>query len=158
VEPDLTPDELTAMLAAHLPRLRAATLGVPADVLRTPPAPDPWSAVDVLAHLQECADVWGDSMRRILAEEQPRIRYVSPRSRIGKTEYRGLEFAALLERFVDARSDLLAILRPLPADGWERSGTVTRNGRTAPWTLRDYVQRLATHEADHVGQVERLVG
>ena len=60
--------------------------------LRTPPGPDEWSANEVLAHLRSCADVWGGYIEKILDHDAPKIRAVSPRRWINRTDYREQEF------------------------------------------------------------------
>ena len=47
--------------------------------LHRKPAADAWSAQEILAHLRACAEVWGRSIERMLSEDEPKIRYVSPR-------------------------------------------------------------------------------
>ena len=54
-------------------RLRELAAGVPAETLRTSPAPDEWSANDVLAHLRACSDKWGECATRIVEEDHPRL-------------------------------------------------------------------------------------
>lgn len=52
--------EQTLTLLAETPeRIAILTDGLSPAQLQTRPAPDEWSAVEVLAHLRACADVWG---------------------------------------------------------------------------------------------------
>ena len=60
-------------------QLRELTAGVAAELLRTPPDPDEWSANDVLAHLRACSDRWGEAATRIVEEDDPRLRATNPR-------------------------------------------------------------------------------
>lgn len=152
-----TPEQLLALLKAHPRTLEARTRDLAPEDLRTPPEPDAWSAVDVLAHLQSCSDVWGDYMGRILSQDRPRIRAVSPRTYIRMTDYADREFAPLLRQFVARRRELLATLEPLGPDDWARTAIVTGVGKPYSRTLRDYAERLATHEREHVRQIERIV-
>ena len=46
----------------------------------------------VLAHLRACADVWGNYIRTIIAEDRPQFRAVSPRTWIKQTDYPDLAF------------------------------------------------------------------
>ena len=47
-------------------RIAACTQGVTELRLTTPPAPDAWSARDILAHLRGCAEVWSYSIYAML--------------------------------------------------------------------------------------------
>lgn len=156
-EKPLPPQEVLALLAATPARLAAAAEGVEAGLLRTSPAPDEWSANDVLAHLRSCADVWGECMRRILAEDEPRLRAVNPRTWIERTDYPQLAFRPSVEAFAAQRAELLALLEPLPPEAWARRATVIGAGRPLQRTVHGYAQWLATHERPHVKQVERAV-
>jgi DinB superfamily len=125
--------------------------------LRAAPNPDEWSANNVLAHLRACADVWGNCIMVMIAEDMPTLRAVNPRSWIKKTNYLELEFRPSLHSFTTQRADLLTVLSPLPIDAWERSATVTGAGAVLQRTVLSYAQWLARHERPHVKQVERIV-
>ncbi|HET9016682.1 MAG TPA: DinB family protein [Thermomicrobiaceae bacterium] len=145
------------LLAATPARLATVSDRLTPEQLRTAPAPDEWSAVDVLAHLRSCADVWGDSMRRIVTEDGPTLRAINPRTWIKRTNYRELEFRPSLAAFAAQRAELLAALEHLSPEDWSRSATVTGAGRVLERTVWFYGQWLASHERPHVRQIERLV-
>ncbi len=121
------------------------------------PSPEQWSAGEVLAHLRSCGDVWGGCIRRVLAEPEPTIRAVNPRTFIETTDYARLGFADHLAAFTASRAELLAVLEPLPASGWERRAVVTGAGRPLERTVLSYAAWLASHERPHLRQVERAV-
>lgn len=131
--------------------------GLTAEQLRTPPAPGEWSANDVLAHLRACSDVWGGYIRRILAEDNPAFRAISPRTFIKKTDYPSQDFFSSFQAYADQRADLLSTLEPLSPSGWERSAMVTKSGKQQKRTVHSYVQSLATHERAHLTQIEAIV-
>ena len=118
---------------------------------------EPWSVNDVIAHLRACADVWGGSIERMIAQDHPTIRYVSPRTRMRKKNYSALPFNDNLEAFVSQRSGLLDLLRGLPAESWSRGATFTATTRGREQTVLSYAARLAEHESGHCRQIEELV-
>ena len=67
----VTVEQVLALLGPAPARIAARTDGLMPAHLRTRPAPDEWSTNDVLAHLRACADVWGDCIATILAEDNP---------------------------------------------------------------------------------------
>ena len=152
-----TIEQALTLLAETPPRLATLTEGLTPAQLQTAPSPDEWSANDVLAHLRSCADVWGDSMRRILAEDRPTIRAVNPRAWIERTDYPELEFAPSLRAFTAQRAELLAVLKPLTPDNWLRAATVTGAGSPLQKTVLDYAERMTRHERPHVKQIARIV-
>lgn len=153
----LTSEQVLTLLAATPSRIAALTAGLAPVQLRITPTHDGWSAIDVLAHLCACADVWGNCIVAMIAEDTPTLRAVNPRTWIKKTDYRELEFRPSLRAFATQRADLLAILKPLPPEGWSRAATVTGAGKVLERTVLSYAQWLALHERPHVKQIERLV-
>ena len=153
----LTIEQALPLLEATPPRLAALTDGVTPAQLRTAPGVDEWSANDVLAHLRACADMWGKYIMAMLAEDTPTLRAVNPRTWIEQTNYRELDFRPSLRLFTRQRAELLAVLKPLPADGWSRSAIVTGAGKPLKLTVLSYTQRMARHERPHVKQIERIV-
>jgi hypothetical protein len=155
----MTPIDSTAVLAqlASTPRrIESVTLGLTEKDLTWKPSPDSWSVNEVIAHLRACADVWGGSISKILKEDNPTFRYVSPRTWIRKTNYPNLDFQASFLAFRKQREDLLMILQPLDHEGWLRramvKATTLREG-----TVLSYAQRLADHEAGHCEQIDRIL-
>jgi hypothetical protein len=124
----LTIEQALSQLAATPERITALTSGLTPAQVRMPPGPDEWSANDVLAHLRACADVWGNHIIAIIAEDRPTRHGVNPRSWIKHTDYLELQFRPSLRSFVKQRADLLAILEPLPPKGWSRTATLTGMG------------------------------
>jgi hypothetical protein len=151
------PDELLSLLERSTPRIAAATKDVAAARLQTVPDGDEWSPNDVLAHMRSCADVWGDSIRTILAEDEPTIRAISPRTWIKDTNYTALTFRPSFRAFAKQRVGLLDVLRPLPPTAWSRGARVTGAGKPLHLTVHRYVARLAVHERSHVRQIERML-
>ena len=148
---------MLTLLAATPPRLAALTAGVAPAHLETVPTPEGWSATEVLAHLRACADVWGNCIMAMLAEERPTLRAVNPRTWIKQTDYLEWAFGPSLRAFATQRAELLAVLDRLPLEGWSRAATVTGAGTVLERTVRFYAQWLVLHERPHVKQVERIL-
>jgi hypothetical protein len=125
--------------------------------LRTAPEEGEWTAVEILAHLRACADVWGGCMATILAEDQPTIRAINPTTWIKQTNYPDLEFQPSFQAFTTQRAELLALLESLAPDDWMREATVTGAGKPLQRTVKFYAQWLAKHERSHLKQFRQLV-
>ena len=115
------------------------------------------SAQEIVAHLRACAEVWGRSINRMLAEDHPTIRYVSPRGWIRKTNYLQVSFCDTLQAFSQERVVLVRTLSKLTANDWVRGATFTGTtlGRNA--TILSYATRIAEHEVRHLDQLRRTV-
>ncbi len=153
----LTIEQVLTLLAETPPRIAALTTGLAPAQLHTAPNHDGWSANDVLAHLRACADVWGNCIATMIAQDTPTLRAVNPLTWIKKTDYPELEFRPSLRSFASQRADLLAVLEPLRHEAWSRAATVTGAGKVLERTVLFYAQCLARHERQHVKQVERIV-
>src|SRR5262245_13628457 len=74
-------------LSATPKEIARITRGCTDRQLHRKPEPQAWCAQEIVAHLRACAEVWGRTIERMLAEDHPTIRYVSPRGWIKKTDY-----------------------------------------------------------------------
>ena len=156
-----TASEIQAVLAllSDTPRqIARLARGRSDQQLHRKPEVDAWSAQEIVAHLRACADVWGRSIDRMLTEDHPTIRYVSPRGWIRKTDYLETSFRGSLRAFSQRRVTLLETLRGLDATCWSRRATFTATilGREA--TVLSYATRIADHEVRHLGQLRRTIG
>ncbi|MEQ1891271.1 MAG: DinB family protein [Planctomycetota bacterium] len=125
--------------------------------LQRKPAADAWSARDIVAHLRACAEVWGGSIDRMIREDHPTIRYVSPRGGMKKTDYLEQSFRVSLRAFSETRAGLLETLRELDAPGWSRRATFTGTTLGRDATVLSYARRIADHEVQHLEQLRRTL-
>lgn len=134
-------------------RITNATDGLEAARLQARTQKQPWSINDILAHLRSCADVWGEGIEAMLAEEKPTIPYRHPRQWIRQTDYPDLPFRASFEAFVAQRRKLLKVLKGLSFEEWSRAAII--QGREH--TVFTQVRRMALHEQAHCEQIESLL-
>ena len=152
----LSPVEVVSLLRENPEQISSVTTGLTPTQLRKRPEPDAWSLTDILAHLRACADVWGDCIATMLAEEHSTIRAINPRSWIKRTDYRDLDFAPSFAAFTDQRNNLLARLDALSVEQWERSAIITGAGAPLTRTVHFYAQWLARHERSHMKEIARV--
>lgn len=145
------------LLATAPPRIASLSQHVASSSLYFRPDPNSWSAHDVLAHLRSCADVWGNSISEMITQEQPQLRYISPRSWIRKTDYLELEFQESLKAFASQRRDLLGLLKGLSIKDWSRSAIFTSTTKERKQTVFSYACRIAEHEYKHCVQIETVL-
>lgn len=155
-DPDLSREQILALLRANPAAIAATTAGLDDAALALDPAPGEWSAITILAHLRACSDQWGGACVRIAAEHRPTFRAIGPRSWVRRTDYPALPFSTSFAAFQAQRESLLGLLDPLPPEGWLRSAVVTGAGAPMERTLTWYALGLADHERQHVRQIERL--
>lgn len=144
-------------LASTPVRLKELSRALGAAALAARPAPEEWSATEIVAHLRANADVWGASIQKMIDVDDPTIRYVSPRGVMKKPEYVGRGFEEGLELFSEGRRNLVGMLRSLSPEGWSRRATFTATTRGRDQTVMSYARRIADHEAGHIVQFEDVV-
>ena len=152
----LSVEQILTMLAEGSNRLTRLIADLTPAQLRASPSDGDWSANDVLAHLRACADVWGNCIKTILAQDNPTIRAMNPRTWIDSTDYAQLEFQVSLRAFVRQRKALLKILEPLTPKDWSRTATVTGAGKPLTRTVFFYAHWMASHERPHIKQIARI--
>jgi DinB superfamily len=154
----LTVDEIMTILP-ETPRLIATlTADLTPTELRAAPEVDAWSINDLLAHLRACHDVLGGNMLRILHEDRPTWRAMSPRTWMKQTDYPDWEFVRAFAVFQEQRTQLLSALDPLPAAAWDRTATVQGMlGTTDDKSVRYYGDWMAGHERSHWRQFGQIV-
>jgi len=139
-------------------RIEKAIRGVQTAQLHLRSELEPWSVSDILAHLRACADVWGSRILEMITQDNPTMRYVSPRSWMKKPKYRDEAFEAALESFTQERQKLIKTLADLDKTGWLRRGTFTRTSpRQRDQTVLSYSERIVNHEQPHLDQIETLL-
>lgn len=152
--------EIRAVLTA-LSEMPERIIGVTRDCsegqLHRKPEADAWSAREIVAHLRACAEVWGRSIERMLVEEHPTIRYVSPRGWIRNTDYLQQSFRESLTAFSHRRATLVETLSELNASDWLRCATFTGTTLGREATVLSHARRIADHEARHLEQLQRTV-
>src|SRR5215475_5384940 len=146
-----------SMLAATPRRIASLSREVEISELHFRPHPDSWSANDILAHLRACADVWGKSIVEMITRDHPKLRYISPRSWIRKTDYLELEFRGSLKAFSDQRRELLRVLKGLAIKDWSFFLMFPRPPRGREQTVFSYACRIAEHEDKHCDQIEAVL-
>jgi hypothetical protein len=151
-------DQILTILKETPPRLAKITTGLTPAQLHTAPSVGEWSANEVLAHLRACNEVWGGYyIMAILAQDNPTIKAINPRTWIKNTDYLAQEFRPSLRAFAKQRKRLLAVLEPLPAKDWTRTNTLIGAGKPLQQTLMSHADGLARHERAHLKQIERTL-
>jgi hypothetical protein len=117
-----------------------------------------WSVNDQLAHLRACHDVLGGNMLRIVREDHPSWKGMSPRAWQQQTDYFEWIFAPALEVFRAQRSELLEVLEPLVPEGWERTASVwAPPGVVYEYSTLYYGDWMARHERSHLRHMARIL-
>jgi DinB superfamily len=158
MSPLLAVDEILSILRVTPGRLGELGAGLTPVQREAPPSAGEWSFTEVLAHLRACQDVLGGNIRRIVTEDVPTWRRVSPRTWQRASGYHDWAFEPAFEAFATGRTELLAFLESLPPDAWERTALVTMPaGAHIEQTARFFGDWLAGHEGVHVRALPAMI-
>ena len=139
---DLIPKEIKNQLFDVQPEKLAAS-----------PAEKEWSIVQNLAHIRSCADVWGDTIQKMLIFDNPTIRYQSPRSWPKFKVYSKMEFWDSFLEFESQRQQLLDTLRTLQFNDWQRKSSIKERTHS----IYSQCRRMVNHELVHFYQIKKTI-
>lgn len=155
-ETPLPPTQIVSHLTITIPRITDLIAGLSAAQGQTRPDAEAWSLHELVDHLRACNTVWGKMITRILTEDNPTIRYVSPRTWIRKAGYKEADVHEAFRAFAAERAALLAQLEPLPPEAWHRTATIKAT-KIQPRTVLYYADGMVRHEQAHLTQMEDVV-
>lgn len=148
----MTRHDLIQRYADGPARLKAALARVPTDALQWRPAPDAWSAHEIVVH---CADSEANAMLRIryLAFEKAALIVGYDQAEWARAgEYHAHPLEVALQTVEAVRANTVPLLRRLPESAWSKSGRHTEHDR--PYTAETWLSIYATHLDDHAAQID----
>ena len=126
-----------------------ALAGATDEELDRHPAPEKWSAREIVHHLADSEMTSAVSLRKLLAEDNPSIAGYDQDVLARRLHYdRPIEPS--LEALKAARETTAAILDRMSEEEWSREGTHTEVGR---YTVDTWLGIYAVHAHDHARQI-----
>jgi DinB superfamily len=150
-----SPDERLARLARTPDQLAALLAGRSESALARRPAADAWAPVEIVCHLGDAEELFGQRFQAILTMDDPVLPEVGPGDRWAvERQYRRHDAALALAHFRRRRGESMETLMTLPPDDWQRGGEHPVRGRV---TIDMFVALMAWHDDNHVEQLTRAV-
>jgi len=132
--------------------LRAAWETVPEDAEKWKPAPDKWSAHEVIIHCADSETYAATRIRLLVGEKDPVIVGYDQEAWARAFNYHSQSTDRAL-RTVDAvRSATLPLLRSFTEEDWVKTGRHTESG---PYSASDWLRSYAAHLTGHARQIEK---
>jgi hypothetical protein len=150
----MTDQERKALVAKYKDGYRAvaeALAGAKERELDARPAPNKWTAREIIHHLADSEMTSAIRLRRLLAEDRPTIQGYDQEEFARRLHYER-PHAASLEAFKYARETTAEILDRLTPADWAREGTHTEIGR---YTVDDWMKIYADHAHKHAAQIRK---
>lgn len=114
------------------------------------PKPGQWSIRQIVAHLADAEMVAGMRLRRIIAEDNPRLEAFDQDAWASNLDYARRKPSQSLEMFRRVRAENYELLKDLPEGAFERAGQHEERGRL---TLKHLLQLIAEHAENHAAQL-----
>ena len=132
--------------------LKTALAKFPPEALQWRPAPDQWTAHEVIVH---CADAETNAhgrIRYLLAETKPVIQGYDQARWARELDYHQLPLALALATVEAVRANTVPLLRRTSDAAWAREGTHSESGR---YDAEQWLRLYAEHLENHTRQLER---
>jgi DinB superfamily len=150
-----TPDERLARLASTPGEMASVIERRSARALARRPAPDAWAPVEVICHVRDTEELFGDRVAAILSMHEPSLPSAGPSDRwADERQYRRHDAATALAHFRRRRGESLETLVALSPSDWQRGGEHPARGRLSIDLL---VALMASHDDTHLEQLTRAV-
>jgi uncharacterized damage-inducible protein DinB len=127
--------------------LTYASSGLSTEQLHARPGPGEWSLAELIAHLCDSDLVASDRMKRVIAEDAPKLLAYDENAWIARLRPNELVTDDAVQLFVWNRRWTASILRLCTADAFARTGEHSETGRK---TLADLVANYVTHLDYHL--------
>jgi uncharacterized damage-inducible protein DinB len=138
-------------------KLRRAVEGLTRQDVLAKPGPGDWSIQELVVHLLDSDYIAIDRMKRMVVEDNPTLLYADETAYVQRLhcDEQSLEDALLL--FEAGRRQFARVLRKLPDEAFERSGTHNRRGKvTVGGMVADYIDHVDSHLKFLYAKRERL--
>ena len=150
-----TPDERLARLASTPGQVASVVEGRSERALARRPAPGAWAPVEVLCHLRDTEEMFGERFVAILTMDEPVLPKVGPAARWAEErQYLRHDAAVALAHFRRRRGESLEALVSMSPSDWQRGGEHPERGRLS---VDMFVAMMAWHDDNHLEQLTRAV-
>ncbi|HEX8968723.1 MAG TPA: DinB family protein [Chloroflexota bacterium] len=142
-------DDPLEVLRASLEEIPTLAGAATAEQLRRPPAPDEWSAWQVLSHLADSDLMAGTRVRMIVTQDRPLLVGYDQQAWTARFSALDRDVRETVERWRALRRANLRIFESLTPAEWDRVGVHTERGDES---ARLTVELMAGHDRAHLQQ------
>lgn len=135
-------------------QIAAAVAGLPEKTLRYKPSPEKWCIQEIVGHLADIEIVYSHRFRQMLADAKPVIAPMDQDAWARNLGYTETPLAEMVAAYGLNRHATVQLLRRAKAGDLKKSAFHPELKREV--TVAEYVEKMSTHGANHLGQIERL--
>ncbi len=144
------PSDLLARYADGAAVLRSSIATLDAMALRRRPIAGKMSSIEVVCHIVDADQYMCDRMKRTIATEQPLLVGVESVLYLEPLHYQDRDPELQLRLLAVQRQQMLADLKDLPVEAWERTANHSEIGTV---TLRDLLELAVNHLESHMDAI-----
>jgi uncharacterized damage-inducible protein DinB len=145
----LSPPAIVDKVRAAMSQLGAAAAAVPAARFAERPAPEEWSANEVMAHVVDAGRFFGGAITAVLDDG------VVPAARRERRPVSETRTAVAWQRLLEADREAL-FARVAEAEPSARLQATIEHGMFGPLNWRETLLFLRLHDLDHAGQLSKI--
>ena len=134
--------------------IAAAVSGLPESSLRYKPSPEKWCILEILGHLADMEIMYAHRFRQMLADKKPVIAPIDQNDWAQNLGYMETPTAEMVALYGVNRHANLRLLHHLKPGDFEKSAYHPELRKDV--TVAEYVEKMGTHGANHLAQIERL--
>ena len=150
-----TPSAMLAILRATPAALDTLIRQKPYEKIQQRPQAGEWSAGEIICHLRDVEiEVYLPRVRKVISEINPFLPGVDTDPWATERNYVSQDPKDALHSFVNARMELITMLKSLDPTGWDRQA---RHAIIGPTSLRELVNILLSHDRLHIQQIHQTV-
>ena len=117
------------------------------------PAPDQWCIKEIVGHLRDAAEVYHKRLYMMSTQTDPILEPYDQEAFSREHGYMDRSIDSMIAELRGFRSQTVELLTTLVNWNWARSGQHLEAGRMS---IRQIVEHMVEHEADHVEDIRRL--
>jgi uncharacterized damage-inducible protein DinB len=138
--------------------VREAVRGMNREQLVARPIAGKWSTLEVLCHLADFEPIYADRMKRVIAEDRPRLMSADEKHFAAALAYHERDAEEELALIGNTRSQMARILRTLPAEALQRGGVHSESGPITLEQLLGYAIRHIRHHVPFIHEKRQVLG
>jgi len=116
---------------------------------------DGWNVLQIIAHLNDYEEIFGQRMTAVLNEQNPAFAAYNPDQLAVENKYEDKDFVAVFAEWNTRRQEHIARVSALSPDDWNRTGVHPTSGMTS---VLEIWLNAALHDVNHTEQIIRVLG
>jgi len=147
--------ELISKLTDAADRYQALIDGAPAGSLTKRPDEKNWSPVEIICHIRDVEENFLVRIQTMLVVDELKFQPADVDRWGEDRQYRRNDTGEALSSFRRFREEMLAVLKTLKPEDWERSGIHAKRGKMS---VTDTVDLMINHDNAHLEQLKQALG